>query len=75
MMLEVQTKSSLDLYQNCFLKIGRQSYLCDNDFRSSRLKLTSVWDMFILYKYFFRGMVFVLAKSFNLDDRKSLSHK
>ena len=39
MMLEVQTKSSLDLYQNYFVKIGRQSYLCDNDFRSSRLKL------------------------------------
>jgi hypothetical protein len=34
----------------------------------------SVWDMFFLYKYFFRWMVFVLAKSFNLDDRKSLSH-
>jgi hypothetical protein len=39
MMLEVQSKSSLDLYQNCFVRIGRQSYLCDNDFRSSRLKL------------------------------------
>jgi hypothetical protein len=39
MMLEVQTKSSLDLYQNCFVKICRKSYLCDNDFRSSRLKL------------------------------------
>ena len=38
-MLEVQTKIILDLYQNCFVKIGRQSYLCDNDFRSSRLKL------------------------------------
>jgi hypothetical protein len=38
-MLEVQTKIILDLYQNCFVKIGRQSYLCDNDFRSYRLKL------------------------------------
>ena len=50
-MLEVQTKSSLDLYQNCFVKIGIQSYLCDNDFRSSRLKLLARTKTIPLKKY------------------------
>ena len=54
MMLEVQTKSSLDLYQNCFVKIGRQSYLCDNDFRSSRLKLLARTKTIPLKKYLYR---------------------
>ena len=54
MMLEVQTKSSLDLYQNCFVKIGRQSYLCDNDFRSSRLKLLARTKTIPLNKYLHR---------------------
>ena len=54
MMLEVQTKSRLDLYQNCFVKIGRQSYLCDNDFRSSRLKLLARTKTIPLKKYLYR---------------------
>ena len=54
MMLEVQTKSSLDLYQNCFVRIGRQSYLCDNDFRSSRLKLLARTKTIPLKKYLYR---------------------
>ena len=53
-MLEVQTKSSLDLYQNCFVKIGRQSYLCDNDFRSSRLKLLARTKTISLKRYLHR---------------------
>ena len=54
LMLEVQTKSSLDLYQNCFVKIGRQSYLCDNDFRSSRLKLLARTKTIPLKTYLYR---------------------
>ena len=54
MMLEVQTKSSLDLYQHCFVKIGWQSYLCDNDFRSSRLKLLARTKTINLKKYLHR---------------------
>jgi hypothetical protein len=54
MMLEVQTKSSLDLYQNCFVKIGRQSSLCDNDFRSSKLKLLARTKTIPLKKYLYR---------------------
>ena len=53
-MLEVQTKSSLDLYQNCFVKIGRQSSLCDNDFRSSKLKLLARTKTIPLKKYLYR---------------------
>jgi hypothetical protein len=53
-MLEMETKSSLDLYHHCFVKIGRQSYLCDNDFRSSRLKLLARTKTNPLEKYVHR---------------------
>jgi hypothetical protein len=48
------TKSSLDLYQNCFVKIGRQYYLCDNDFRSCGLKLLARTKTIPLKKYLYR---------------------
>lgn len=49
---DVYSKSSLDFYQQCYVGMGRQNYLNDNNnFRASRLKLLARTKTIPLNKY------------------------
>ncbi|CAC5401896.1 unnamed protein product [Mytilus coruscus] len=55
LIIDVTTKSSLELYQHCYIKTGSQLYLEDiSDFNSSRLKLLARTNYLPLKQFLFR---------------------